>query len=217
MSASKSKQNSWFSLDGQFLRFAGEAGSPLAFPKALWLESHARVYLIKLAKELRGPLGEELQAGAWIQVSGMKTMDLKQGICKLKAEQITVLRTSAAATPTPTPEVRPASSKSRAKILICQKSTCLKRGARAVQAAIEATLRDRGLAEQVTIKATGCMDCCKKGPNIVFMPDKSRYQQVTPAAIPGLIARHCPTPTQSEEVGGSAAVAIGAAEVEAGA
>lgn len=48
-----------------------------------------------------------------------------------------------------------------ATILMCQKSDCMKRGGKAVCQALQETLSDRGLQNQVTIKGTGCMKQCK--------------------------------------------------------
>ncbi len=193
MSASKSKQVSWFSLEGQFLRFAGDAGYPLACPKALWLETSEGIYLIKLPKDSRISLGERLRSRDRLQVSGTKKLDLKKGTYELKAEQVTVLTSQDAAVTATAAAPASEPARSKAKILICQKSSCLKRGAVAVQQAIETTLRDRDLQDQVFIKGTGCMDCCKQGPTVVFMPAKQRYSQVTPTEIPALIEQHWPS------------------------
>ena len=53
----------------------------------------------------------------------------------------------------------------------------MKRGGKALCKALATTISDRGLEEQVTIKATGCMKKCKSGPNLV-MPDKTRYSRI---------------------------------------
>ncbi|MDF0555530.1 (2Fe-2S) ferredoxin domain-containing protein [Kamptonema sp. UHCC 0994] len=78
----------------------------------------------------------------------------------------------------------------KAKILVCQKSDCQKRGGRAVCQALENALSDRGLKDQVTIQGTGCLKQCKAGPNIVLMPDKTRYSRIEPAEIPAIIEKH---------------------------
>ena len=76
------------------------------------------------------------------------------------------------------------------QILICKKSSCRKRGGDRVCAAFEEALQERGLAERVAIRQTGCMKECKRGPAVVVMPDKKRYTGIAATAIPQLVDRH---------------------------
>jgi (2Fe-2S) ferredoxin len=55
---------------------------------------------------------------------------------------------------------------------------------------LQAALGDRGLENEVEIKATGCLKQCKAGPNLVVMPDKTRYSRVQAEEIPELIDKH---------------------------
>ncbi|HBY80813.1 MAG TPA: NADH:ubiquinone oxidoreductase, partial [Cyanobacteria bacterium UBA11148] len=85
----------------------------------------------------------------------------------------------------------PASTpKPKASVILCQKSSCRKRGAAEVHQAVIESLGDRGLGEQVAIKDTGCMKQCKYGPCMVFMPDKSRYTEVRAKDVPMLVEKH---------------------------
>jgi (2Fe-2S) ferredoxin len=81
-------------------------------------------------------------------------------------------------------------AKTKAKILVCQKSDCQKRGGAAVCKALENALNSRGLEGQVTVQGTGCLKQCKAGPNIVVMPDKTRYSRIKTAEIPAIIDKH---------------------------
>ncbi|GAB4197254.1 MAG: OB-fold nucleic acid binding domain-containing protein [Coleofasciculaceae cyanobacterium] len=83
-----------------------------------------------------------------------------------------------------------ATSKTKACVMVCQKSSCRKRGADRVCQAITESIRDRGLEDQVSLKGTGCMKQCKQGPCVVFMPDKSRYTGVTANEIHTLVEKH---------------------------
>ena len=47
----------------------------------------------------------------------------------------------------------------------------------------------RAVQQHEKLKATGCMDKCKAGPNLL-MPGKMRYSRVNPQSIPGLMAEH---------------------------
>jgi (2Fe-2S) ferredoxin len=68
----------------------------------------------------------------------------------------------------------------------------MKRGGKAICQALETVLSDRGLTDQVTIKGTGCMKNCGKGPNLV-MPGAVRYCKIDATEIPDLVDRHFPT------------------------
>ena len=81
-------------------------------------------------------------------------------------------------------------AKSKAKVLFCQKSTCWKKGGKAACKALKAELKNRGLAERVEIKTTGCLKKCGKAPNVVMMPDKARYSKVKPKQVTKLIDKH---------------------------
>ena len=94
-------------------------------------------------------------------------------------------------TPTAVQTVQtPAKTKTKTKILVCQKSDCQKRGGAAVCKALENALNARGLEDKVTIQGTGCLKQCKAGPNIVLMPDKTRYSRIKPAEIPAIVDKH---------------------------
>lgn len=86
--------------------------------------------------------------------------------------------------PVQQPAVKPA------KILICQKSDCRKRGGDAICTLLQQELAQRGLEDQVIIQKTGCLKKCKAGPNLVMLPDKTRYSKVEPEKIPALIEQH---------------------------
>lgn len=185
MSKFKSKKVSDFTLEGRFLNFILEDGYKL---KYLRIASAEGEYWIKPCKELRQ---QEIQLtpGDWVQVLGERKLDLKTGKLKLKAAQVT--RTTPHA-PENAASAKVAPSKKKANILVCQKSSCMKRGGTAVCQALQATLSDRGLENEVAIKGTGCLKQCKAGPNIV-MPDKTRYSRIQAAEIPEVIDRHFTT------------------------
>lgn len=186
MSKLKSKKVSELSLEGRFLSFVVEDGYKI---KYLRLATADGEFWIKLCKELRVSFDLRLIPGDWVQVFGEKKLDLKTGKLKLKAERVipkapTLAQGACPVTATPV--------KSKATILVCQKSDCMKRGGKAVCQAMAAALSDRGLEDQVTIKGTGCMKKCSSGPNIV-MPDKTRYTRIQAEQIPAAIDKHFPT------------------------
>jgi (2Fe-2S) ferredoxin len=181
---SNSEQAIEFILEGRFVSFVGDLGEKL---KRLKLATGEGERDIKLSKELRVSLPKVLQAGDWIEISGKQKLKYKTGELKLKALQVKLKA------PNPHQKVfqpAPAAPKTKAYVMVCQKSSCRQRGAGDVCQAVTTSLRDRGLEDQVVIKGTGCMKQCKSGPCVVFMPDKSRYSGVAPKQIPGLIEKH---------------------------
>jgi len=200
------KQVSEFSLEGEILIF--EDGDKL---KYLRISGDRGIeYLVKLCKELRASLSLVLTPGLRVKVAGEKQHNLKNGKIKLKAYSLKLsdsenpaqpqvdTKNTPVATLTSDREIhsRTASqtvvnpAKIKGKILVCQKSDCQKRGGAAVCKALENALNSRGLAGQVTIQGTGCLKQCKSGPNIVLMPDKTRYSRIKPAEIPAIIDQH---------------------------
>jgi (2Fe-2S) ferredoxin len=180
-----------FYLEGRFLGFAAEPGSYKL--KYLRLATATGEQQIKLSKELRSSLYRSLTPGTWVQVSGRQKLKSETGALKLKAYEVTPdfhpnthLNPQTASAPVISPAAKPAC------ILICQKSDCCKRGSRQVARALEAELSDRGLQDQVTIKATGCMKRCKEGANVV-MPDKTKYSRVRPESLSALVDKHFST------------------------
>lgn len=188
-----------FSLEGKFLGFEFEDGYKR---KYLRLETSEGEYCIKLAKYLRSSFQLDLQPGDRVQIFGEKKFNPKKGILKLKAEQVICTVNTQATIPVPLasfatsnkePKASAKTSPAKASILVCQKSDCIKRGSKGICQALQAALGDRGLENEVAIKATGCLKQCKAGPNIVMMPDKTRYSKVQVEQIPEIVDRHFAT------------------------
>lgn len=187
---SKKERRSTFNLEGRCLGLAFKDGKP----KRLQLLTANGEHTVKLAKAVRTSIGADVAPGAWIQVWGERKAGHKPEEATFKAFKVEL-------TAPGKPEERATSAESRpttsAKILVCQKSDCMKRGGKAVCHALEAALSDRQLTD-VKIQGTGCMKHCKAGPNIVFMPDKTRYSRVSAQDVDALVDEHFPhTPIQA--------------------
>ncbi|MBP0016149.1 MAG: (2Fe-2S) ferredoxin domain-containing protein [Cyanobacteria bacterium SBLK] len=176
-----------FSIVGQLLGFVIKDGYKIKYLRLIFEE---REYWIKVPKELRKTLDPKIVPGCWLEVSGTQKRK-KTGIVKLYAESIalTQQQEKSALQAIALPEAK-AKKTPKASVLVCQKSTCRKRGGDAVCRALEAELHARGLSDRVKIKGTGCLKQCKKGPNVVIMPDKAKYTHVNYSQIPGLIEKH---------------------------
>ncbi|MEH1774710.1 MAG: (2Fe-2S) ferredoxin domain-containing protein [Nostoc sp.] len=212
MGASQSMEVSEFCLEGRFINFVIKDGYKL---KGIMLGTHEGESYIKLAKHLRAAFDLRLPPGTWLQVVGYKKHDLKDGTVTLKAERVMAARSEIGRVETIAPVQEPPSidnvkvkpAKTKATILVCQKSDCMKRGGKGVCQALEAALSDRGLEDQVTIKGTGCMKNCKAGPNLV-MPDKTRHSRIQAAQIPALMNQHFGDKSLSAQPENSRDVAI---------
>ena len=183
---------SLFNLEGRFIGFVDEAQR---YPKRLQVATATGDRVIKLSKYLRGSIREALQPGDWLQIYGEQKLK-KTGELKLKALAVKSIAVAKPPSISPPASVAP---KPKACVMICQKSSCRKRGAAEVAQAVQDTLCDRGLEDQVAIKDTGCMKQCKQGPCMVFMPDKSRYTGVTPERVNILVDRHFTAKLKPEE------------------
>ena len=188
MAKSKKSQVSDFSLSGQLLGWVIKDGYKV---KYLRLTVAEREYWVKVPKELRYGLDPETMIpGCYLVVNGTCKRSLKTGKFKLQAREITLVDgvTSSSAKTFEPPIARSQASKQR--ILVCRKSSCRKRGGQAVYQALAKALQTQGLESCVEIKETGCLKQCKKGPNLVVMPDKARYAQVQPSEVSTLVDRH---------------------------
>jgi (2Fe-2S) ferredoxin len=176
-------QISEFRLVGQLIGFVIKSGYKLKYLRINFAE---REYWIKPAKEIREQLLKSITPGCWVEIGGIREQSIKTGKVKLKAnsvKQVNIENRVCAAT-----SQKPPSTKAR--ILICQKSSCWKRGGQAICQMLKEDLRDRGLADDVQIKLTGCLKQCKQGPNVVVMPDKTRYSKVQPERVSQLLENH---------------------------
>ena len=204
MGASYSTEESAFCLEGKFIDFVIKDGYKL---KGLLIETLEGETYVKLAKHLRVAFDLRLPSGTWLQVVGQKKHDLKNGKVTLKAEGVMAARSDigrnhSIASVQELPSIdhtKAKPAKTKATILVCQKSDCMKRGGKEVCQALEAALSNRGLEDQVTIKGTGCMKNCKAGPNLV-MPDKTRHSRISAAQVPSLLDKHLTGSTPEERL-----------------
>jgi len=181
------KKTSDFSFTGHLLDFVIRDGYKI---KYLRVTAAEREYWIKLDKQTRKTLDPKIVPGCWLEITGIQKDKKKIGSPKLKAIDVRLAAPSKGET-TKVLTVPPSKPKSaKASILVCQKSSCWKRGGKAVCQVLAENLRDRGLENQVMIKTTGCLKQCKKGPNLVMMPDKARYSKIAPQQVPALVAKH---------------------------
>jgi (2Fe-2S) ferredoxin len=190
-------RKSSFRLVGQL---EGYEASKSGKVRSLSLATSEEVKQVKLTQSsrldlLQGTLNGLISQGIWLEVIGQQKNYSDGTLKSLKAQQLRVLQDFA---DTEKPAIAPGKPLSQpsvasSKILICQKSSCRKRGSLAVQHALEQELSDRQLSPQVCVKSTGCLKHCSKGPNLII--DKTPYRNVTVKDLAKLLDRHfvtCP-------------------------
>lgn len=192
MGKSQHKEITEFCLEGRFVDFVIKDGYKL---KGLLIETSEGERYVKLAKHLRAAFDLRLAPGTLLQVVGEKKYDTKTGEVKLKAQQVMAarrqveIREDAFSIPTEKSQQKSTKPAKRKNILVCQKSSCMKRGGKKLCQALAASISERGLEDQVSIKGTGCMKQCKAGPNLI-MPDKTRYSKIQAEQVSTLMDKH---------------------------
>lgn len=201
------KQGIPFESEGRFLGFLPDKDGKL---KYLSWQAGADIFSGKIPKPLRSALYRTLKPGDILQICGEREVDLHKGREKWVLYRVVPLgervecsssTVDAASGAEPAPEpVAPNITPIKGKVLVCQKSDCYRRGAGAVMQALNSHLA--AYSGSICVQGVGCMKDCKRGPHVVFMPDKARYSGVSPQGIPALLERHFPiaaSPVQQVE------------------
>ncbi len=207
------KNTASFSLVGRFKAFAPGKKSPYqklllevdpaeGADKSLPSASPA-IYQIKLAKPLRKALHHTLQPQDAVSVVGELSYK-RNGQPKRRATAISKLSAfqveSQIASQSESSKGASKASKP-ARVLICQKSSCRKRGSLAVTEAMKQEIAQSHGANQVTIQPTGCLGGCKSGPNAVTVPGKKqrqvKYAHLTPKKGRSLVKNLLLSPSQT--------------------
>ena len=174
------KQRIPFEAEGYFLGFLPDKDGQL---KYLRWQVGSEVFAGKIPKPLRSELYRSLKPGDRVQIAGEREVDLLKGREKWVLCHVVPVQAS--------PKAAPGSEEGRkGVVLVCQKSDCCRRGAIAVMQALQAHLA--AYPETIRVQGVGCLKDCKRGPNVVFLPDKARYSGVSPQGIPALLERHFP-------------------------
>ena len=147
--------------------------------KYLYLSTPEADYTIEVGSHI----GKHLPEHCWLKVTGMRKYEIHKDRVKYKAYKIELLPAQKETTPKAI-----ATEKIKAKVLVCQGSSCRKNGGQICR-----LLRDRLQAEDMTdrveIKTTGCLKQCKQAPNLIIMPGGIRYSRVQPQQV-SLVAKH---------------------------
>ncbi|MCX7592201.1 MAG: (2Fe-2S) ferredoxin domain-containing protein [Fischerella sp.] len=167
-----------FHLEGQFLGFVGDPPGEFKYLRLAIASGEVR---LKLPKQLRCSLSLNLQSGELIRVFGLSKLNSRTGKIKFKVYGVKPLGIC----PMQKMPLQP-----KARILVCQRSSCRKRGGQALLSELQRTLCDRGLQDRVVIETTGCLKCCDSAPNCILQLGQKEFKKVHPEAIVSLLENH---------------------------
>lgn len=151
----------------------------------LYLSTSEANYSIEVAKEQKNILSKCIKVGCRLKVSGMQKHKLHQEEIIYKAYRIELI--SEPTDVIPNTEVVGRKTKVL-KVLICQGSSCRKKGAKMICHLLQKELQTQSMQE-VEVQTTGCLKQCKQAPNLI-MPGGDRYSRVQPKQVPRLIEQH---------------------------
>ncbi|QYX31237.1 (2Fe-2S) ferredoxin domain-containing protein [Sphaerospermopsis torques-reginae] len=165
-------------LEGQFLCFVGN--KPEKY-KHLRLAVPAGKIKIKIPQDLLCYLVASLVPGEQIRIQGISQLNPRKNKIKLIAYRVQQVGFC---------PINYQLKETQAKIMVCQKSGCVKRGSKGLLSELEKTLCDRGLLHKVKIEHTDCQKRCSSAPNCVLMLGKKQYNKIHPEAIASLLENH---------------------------
>jgi len=164
------------------------------------LQCDTEEYRLKLSNGarddlLRAALAGDLQIGDWMQVSGLREMDQEgkskltaHAVSRCKKKQLKKLKKAKQAEKSQKRSAAADVSQKPMKVLVCQKSSCCKRGGKAVMKQLKKVVDQPPFEGQVAVKGTGCMGQCSKGPVVVV--DKTRYREVKVSKVKRMVEKH---------------------------
>ena len=150
--------------------------------KYLYLSTSEADYTIEVAKGQA--IGKHFSERCWLKVTGMRKYEIHKDRVKYKAYKIELLP---ARKETTSPKAI-ATEKPKAKILVCQGSSCQKNGGQICRL-LRTQLQAKNMTD-IEIKTTGCLKQCKQAPNLIVMPGGTRYSRVQPQQVSKLVAKH---------------------------
>jgi (2Fe-2S) ferredoxin len=148
-----------------------------------------------VAKYLRDDRYDGWIPGMQVEVWGTQQFSRKKDRMKFNAHRMS-LRSAIPQTisirdiPVSEPIVTSTSNSKPAIIKVCGKPDCMKQGGKAMCKMLDKALSSGDWDPSIQVQLTGCMGRCSQGPNLVVMPDKKRYSNVTAQDIPKVLSQH---------------------------
>ena len=83
-----------------------------------------------------------------------------------------------------------AETKYRKQVLVCGGTGCTSSGSKKVIAALEKSLKENGIEDEILVVRTGCFGLCSLGPIMIVYPEGSFYSQATPESVERIVKEH---------------------------
>jgi hypothetical protein len=163
-----------FDLTGEFAGFIRNLGGKR---RMLLRVNTTDPIALKLPKELRKEFESRLAPGARVAVLGIEYRDIR-GEAKYVVSHLRLL--SPAVTSSPDACVK-------CPIRVCAKKNCWKNGGSEIFERLQARVMELGLQDAVNVKAVGCLDNCKRGPNVEC--GKRLHQRCDSSSVDEIIER----------------------------
>ena len=78
----------------------------------------------------------------------------------------------------------------RAHVLVCGGTGCTSSGSEKIISALETSLKEKNLENEIKVVRTGCFGLCALGPIMIVYPEGVFYSMVTPEDIPEIVEEH---------------------------
>lgn len=78
----------------------------------------------------------------------------------------------------------------RKQVLVCGGTGCTSSGSKKVIAALEKSLKENGLENEILVVRTGCFGLCSLGPIMIVYPEGAFYAQATPEGVERIVKEH---------------------------
>ncbi len=186
-----------FGLVGEFLGFILDKQDQPRRLRLMWLGQEV---MIKVAKYLRNDRYDSWIPGMQVEVWGTQQFSKKKTHIKFNAHGMSLRSPIPPVVPfgepivtiasNPKPAITKPAITKPAIIKVCGKPDCMKQGGKALCKTLDKALSSGEWDPSIQVQLTGCMGKCSQGPNLVVMPDKKRYSNVTAQDIPKVLGQH---------------------------
>ena len=75
-------------------------------------------------------------------------------------------------------------------VLVCGGTGCTSSGSKKVLAALENSLKENGIEDEILVVRTGCFGLCSLGPIMIVYPEGAFYSQATPEGVERIVKEH---------------------------
>jgi hypothetical protein len=142
-----------FEMRGEFSGFIrDEAGK-----RRMVVRVGGKAFRFKLPKELRHHFESVLVFGDGVALKGVEERDPILDKVRHIVQHVEILA--------PVPRSHPPAA-TPCQIRICAKKNCWKQGGRELWQVLERRIQEAGMEDSIHLKAVGCMDRCKRAPNL---------------------------------------------------